>query len=159
MNFHQTSKESIARKKFKIQYPEEIPLFLAQVSSSLSFLSQLMSTTEIPKSTTNELDKIITAAEQVLQINYIIPKYPFTLISSSHFPVVVKKNQQLLLLNDAILRQFLNGCLIDYHPIKTFTCKLHRMPGEDISFQEYSLPQVMFLFLCFAVPAVLIKLS
>lgn len=59
---------------------------------------------------------------------------------------MVKKNEQLQLLNDVIVRQLLNGCLIDFHPIKTFACKLHRMAVEGINFHEYTLPQVFSVF-------------
>lgn len=127
-----------------------------RVFSHPGFFSLLRGTTDIPKSTTNKPDRLVSS-DQVSQVNYTVPKCSFTPVSS-HSPFAVKKNQQLLLLSDVILRQLLNGCLIDFHPIKTFACKSHRMAVEGFNFQEYTLPQVFSVFF-FAVPAVLIKLS
>ena len=72
---------------------------------------------------------------------------------------MVKKNQQLLLLNDVILRQFLNGCLTNFHPIKTSAYKLQGCQWKVSISKNILSTGFVFLFLCFAVPAVLIKLS
>lgn len=121
------------------------PVHKSACFSHPGFFSLLTSTADIPKSTTNKPDRLIVSSDQVLRVNYTIPKCSFTPISS-HSPLVAKKNQQLLLLNDVILRQLLNGCLIDFDPIKTFACKLLRMAVEGINFQEYTPPQVFSVF-------------
>lgn len=71
---------------------------------------------------------------------------------------MAKKNQQLLLLNGAMLRQFLNGCLTNFHPIKTSVYRLQGQWKVSVSKSILSTSSV-FLFLCFAVPTVLMKLS
>lgn len=74
MNFHLHFKGFVAQKKFKNHNPGRKPVFPVQLPPSLSFFSLLTSMTEIPKSTINEPERIITTSEQVLQANYVIPK-------------------------------------------------------------------------------------